>query len=89
MQTISSQKLVESEAPPKTPYTKRFDYDGSGNLIYEGFAWAAGNFATSVANWAVKKYTYNGSNQLTLVQWANGASTQNNIWDNRAALSYS
>lgn len=43
---------------------------------------------TSGAYWAVKKFTYNGSSQLSKVQWANGNTQQSSVWDNRAALFY-
>lgn len=87
MTNILSQKLIEGEAPPKTAYTKRYDYDGSGKLIYEGWAWAGANVATASASWAIKLYTYTGTN-LVLIQWANGNSSQSNIWDNRTTLTY-
>jgi hypothetical protein len=75
------------DAPSATPYTRRFDYDGSGNLIYEGWARAQGNPASSSPVWAIKKYTYTSGN-ITLAQWASGNSAEKQIWDNRAALSY-
>lgn len=43
---------------------------------------------TSGAYWAIKKFTYNGSLQLTQVQWVNGNTQQSSIWDNRASLNY-
>ena len=36
------------------------------------------------AYWAIKKLIYNGSNQLTEVQWASGNTQMVNIWANRA-----
>ncbi|MGA2714514.1 MAG: hypothetical protein ABSG41_15525 [Bryobacteraceae bacterium] len=88
MPAMLSMKLVESDAPPKTGFTMRYDYDGSGNLIYQGWSPAQWASATSAAAWAVKKYTYDGSNRLTLAQWANGCADSVNIWDNRTTLSY-
>jgi hypothetical protein len=69
---------------------QRYDYDGSGNLIYHGTA-KPGSL-TSAAVWMIRKYTYTsvaGSDVISLKQWANGKATFENIWDNRAALSYS
>jgi len=44
--------------------------------------------ATSAAVWAIKKNSFDGSNRLTLTQWASGNTQQINIWDNRASLTY-
>lgn len=88
MPTIPSVRLPESEAPPKTGFTKQYDYDGAGNLIYEGFSMAVWGSATSAAQWAIKKNTYNGSNQLTASQWCNGSTSFLNVWTNRTSLSY-
>lgn len=82
---------LASDAPPEVAYTKRYDYDGSSNLIYEGWAKASLNAATSAASWAIKKYTYTTSN-LTLVQWSPldsfGIPKENQTWDDRAAGTY-
>lgn len=56
---------------------QRFDWDGSGNLIYQGWAHKR-NVATSAAQWMVAKLTYNGSNQITRIQVL-----ENIVWDNR------
>lgn len=80
---------VEARPSSKAPYTAevtRVDYDGSNNPIYIGKA--APGTATSAASWAVQKITYSGSNPTT-VQWADGNTTYDNVWDNRASLSYS
>lgn len=73
-----------------TPYeTKKkqvLEYDGTGNLIYQGQA----NPGTlkSEAKWQIKKFTYVGGN-ITDIQFADGNTNFDNIWDNRASLSYS
>lgn len=69
------------------PLVERFDYDANSNMIYHGVA--APGSATSAAVWFIEKYTYDGSNRVTLHQLANGTDLANNIWDNRASLSYS
>lgn len=76
-----------SDAPSNTPYQKLYDYDGSGNLIYEG--WAISGAASSAALWAIRKNTFDGSSRITASQWAGGDTAQTNIWDNRVSLSYS
>ena len=67
-------------------FTSVYDYDGSSNLIYSGTA-LAGSAKASPA-WQIKKYTYSGSN-LTDVQFADGNTQFDNIWNNRTSLSYS
>lgn len=68
------------------PFSWRGDYDASGNLIYE--AWAVPGSSTSSAVWLVAKNSYDGSNNLTTIQWA-GTADFNQIWDNHLSLSYS
>jgi len=66
-------------------YTQQMAY--TGNLItYQG--WAAPGTATSAAGWAIVLYTYSG-NLLTGITWAGGAAAFNQVWDDRASLSYS
>jgi len=67
-------------------YTNAYDYDGSNNLIYLGRA--AGGSSKASAVWQIKKFTYSGSN-LTDTQWADGDQAFDNIWNDRAGLSYS
>lgn len=68
-------------------FTQAFDYDGNGNVIYQG--WAVPKNATkSEADWRICKMTYNGSNQITDIQWADGNEEFDNVWNDRASLSY-
>ena len=76
------------EGPPREPCTKRYFYDGSGNLQYEAWSPAYLNSLTSDAAWAIRKFTYDGSNRITISQWANGNSDMNCVLDNRASLTY-
>jgi len=62
------------------------DYDGSGNIIYQGKALPGASKASAV--WQIKKLVYSGSN-VSDIQWADGDILFDNIWDNRAGLSYS
>ncbi len=43
--------------------------------------------ATSSAAWRIKKITYTGSSLS--ITWADGDDNFDNVWDNRASLSYS
>lgn len=64
----------------------RFEPDGANNLIYLGFA-AIGS-ATASAVWQIRKFTYDGANNVTAMQWAGGSERFDQIWDNRAGLTY-
>jgi len=69
------------------PITERWDYDGNSNMTYHGVA--VPGSATSAAVWFIEKYTYDGNNRATLHQLADGNDQADNIWDDRASLSYS
>lgn len=63
-----------------------FRQDGpTGGVTYYGFA-AAGT-ATSAASWKIAKETVSGVS--TTLLFADGDVNFNNVWDNRASLSYS
>lgn len=66
--------------------TQAFDFDGSGNLIYHGEAPMGTSKAT--AGWRIQKFTYSGDN-MTDAQFADGDRKFDNVWNNRASLSYS
>lgn len=63
----------------------RISYDGSDNPEYIGTA--PQNASTAAATWKIMKITYSGANPVT-VEWADGNDKADNIWDNRASLSY-
>ena len=66
-------------------------YDANDNPLYEGWAIRKGA-NTALAIWKMKKYVWTaGSSEQVMVeeQWADGNEVYDNIWDNRAALSYS
>ena len=65
--------------------TLRMAYDGSNQMIYVGEALPGS--LSSEAFWRIRKLTYDGSNN-TVVQWADGDGKFDNIWDNRASLTY-
>ena len=64
----------------------RLDYDGSGNLLYLGIAHP--NQITTEAVWQIRKFAYDGSGNLLSMLYANGAKHFDQVWDNRAAMSY-
>jgi hypothetical protein len=67
-------------------YVQRIDYTAGGLPLYIGFA--VPGSASSAAVWQIKKITYSGSN-ITVVEFADGDTKFDNIWDNRTSLSYS
>lgn len=82
--TKKSETIIIEEMAEKL--SQRLDYDIDGKLIYAGEA-APGSLDSS-AVWAIRKLIYSGK-KLEQTLWANGNSERINIWDNRAALSYS
>ena len=66
-------------------YTEAMSYNG--NLI-EYHGWAAPGASKAAAVWAVVKYTYSG-NLITDITWAGGLASFNQVWNDRASLSYS
>jgi len=65
----------------------KLDYSGGANPIYIGQSYPGA--ATSTATWQIKKLTYDGNGNVTVVAFAGGTPDANQIWDNRATLSYS
>lgn len=68
-------------------YTTALDYDANNNPIYIGMA--AQGSAKGAALWLIRKLTFDVSNNVTNIVYANGSQSFNQIWDNRASLSYS
>ena len=68
------------------------DWDANDNLLYEGWAIRKGaNTASAV--WKIKKYFWSqsgGGSKYVLDEetFADGNELYDNIWDNRAALTY-
>ena len=61
------------------------DYDIDNNLIYQGRAVPGSSKAAAV--WQIRKFTYVGTN-LVDIQWADGDTNFDNIWNNRAIINY-
>jgi hypothetical protein len=68
-----------------TPVTSRFDYVGL-KLLYIGTASPGSSTASAV--WRTQKYLYTGVD-VTSVLYADGNAQFDNVWDDRASLSYS
>jgi hypothetical protein len=66
------------------PYAQRID-EASSTVTYVGRA--EPGTAEGSAAWQIKKISVSGS--VTTITWADGNENYDNIWSNRAALSYS
>ena len=64
----------------------RIDY-ASSTINYYGHA--PPGSATSAAVWRIKRETLDSQSRTTLIQYADGDAGFNNVWDDRATLSYS
>ncbi len=62
------------------------EYDGNSNPIYIGAA--APGTLTSQAYWMIRKLTFDGNSNVTSIKYANGTPVFDQIYDNRAGLSY-
>lgn len=67
-------------------FTKALAYDGSNNVEYIGYALPGSSKAAPV--WMIKKITYS-SGLATDEQFAGGEGKFNQVWNDRASLSYS
>jgi len=70
-----------------TEWKVRIENDSSGNPEYVGEA--NPNRDTNTTGWRIKKITYDSDGNPTEVNWADGNSNFDNIWDNRATYTYS
>jgi len=67
------------------PYKEEIDFVGS-TLIYRG--WADPGIATSSALWRIRRTRFIGADEDVVHDWADGNSNFDNIWNDRATLSY-
>ena len=66
--------------------TKKIEYDVSNNPIFVGETIPGS--ATSALTWRIKKITYDASNNPTDVQWSDGNTNFDKIWDKRSDGTY-
>ncbi len=71
----------------KTDLVHMQDLAAGSDVVYEGYA--APGTATTAAAWQIVKHTYDGSNNRLTTMFAGGTNDYNQVWDNRASLSYS
>lgn len=70
--------------------TVLLDYAGrtDGQPVYVGCADPTEDKTTADAVWKIMKLEYDGNDQVISRKWADGDTLFNNVWDDRAALSY-
>lgn len=73
-----------SGGPVTTTYAKRTDIVND-NLIYKGQAQVGSQPSDNV--WQIRKITISPSGEI-VEQWADGNGFYDNVWDNRATLTY-
>lgn len=64
---------------------ERFAYTAGGLVEYHG--WAPAGSLEGQAIWAICKFTYTGSNLVTII-WADGNTNNDNVWTNYGTLTY-
>ena len=79
---LAANRIVEIPSNMK----KRFEYDGSGNCIYTGYA--PTGLAEGTDGWLLWKLTYDVSNRCTAIDVAGGGSDLCN-WTARATYTFS
>lgn len=67
-------------------YLEEIDFVGD-TLIYRG--WADPGSLTSEPKWRIRRTRFVGTDEDVVHDWADGDTYFNNIWDNRAGLTYS
>mgnify|MGYP001570753858 CR=1 FL=1 len=65
---------------------QRVEY-ASATVQYVGYA-SPGSL-TSASVWQIRRLTYDDRRRLTTVEFADGNANRDNVWENRATLSYS
>lgn len=70
------------------PYQQKFDADGRSDNqpVYVG--WSDPGTATSAAKWRIYKITYGAGGDAQAIQFANGSTRFDQVWDNRTTVTY-
>ena len=68
-------------------FIKRISYTATDKEEYIGFAEPGSSSASAV--WQIQKLTYDGSDRLVSVLYADGDLKFNNVWDDRTSPTYS
>ena len=87
MPSPRTQHTAVQETSHQSEYISQMDFAGTSSLIYFGLAIPGSSIADGV--WQIRKFSYDGLNNLSSMLYANGALNFDAIWNSRAALSYS
>lgn len=68
-------------------YTLQIERDGQGNPVYIGFT--NPGVAVDATGWRICKLTFDGQNDVTAMQYADGSTEFNFVWDSRGDYTYS
>lgn len=80
--TIIQQVPTEDEVP----YTEEVDFVGD-DLVYRG--WTSPGTTTNLPLWRIRRTRFVAPDDDVIHDWADGNGNFDNIWDDRAAKSYS
>jgi hypothetical protein len=69
------------------PRSVELEFDSNGFIQYIGLA--APGTAVGTAAWQIRKFSYDGYNNITSILYANGRPDYDQVWTGRAGLSYS
>lgn len=76
---------IELPSDLEMPYAQQVDFVND-NVIYKG--WADTGTTTSTPAWRIQKITFVGTDEDVVIEWADGNGNFDNVWDNRASLTY-
>ena len=68
-------------------YAKRVDFTNNDTVIYRGEA--SPGAVDSAAVWRIRRITFTGAEGDVTEEWADGAATFTQVWDDRLSLVYS
>lgn len=70
-------------------FAKRIAYYSASASNAEYIGWANPGVGVSASAWAIQNFQYNASGNVYAILWADGNVKMDNIWDDRATLTYS
>jgi hypothetical protein len=85
VQVLQPQQVIRQENA-NVHYRTALDYDASGNVIYVGEAETGASKQSPV--WRIKFLTYDTSDNITDIRWANGNQNFDKVWNDRMGYTY-
>ena len=85
--TVGSDEVYEQfSIPLEAELSVRVAYNAGGDVEYIGKAEAGSS--TSSATWQISRLFYDGSGNFEAKLWCDGDFNYDNVWDDRASLTY-